>query len=1842
MKYIRRSLSLLITLSMLLTMMVVATVQTTALNSDDYRSWTHHDSRWSGTTMGNSTLGNGGAPTTAITKLAVQAGLRDASEFDVGDMATLLTNHNGYSGSAIIWGAPANQSLGLFSQKDVFYDNSAGTSASGKYSDIITNIQQGWHLVIEVKTSSGGKNYVAVDEKLTLASGSTVYIMDCLTNTANNTNIALAKRYSTITKIVGYKGEVSQNSTIDSDYRKWEINNSNWADTVLNGSSTMLNSKVGGGDLVLASTKLAIQAGLWSEETIEGVNSVNRAKSKIANYTPEGVVNDWNDIKTAFGFNSYDNALMGSASNTTATMSTSLAENQATVIGYLNAGYYLAIRVNSSVGWVAVDTEKTLSTGEVYIMRSTADSTKNADIKLSDYYDTMNRVAGFKVEGVQINLSGKADFTAAYTQNGTTSSFKSGGFVPDGAEVNITAEPESGYTAADNWTISGGFSGTHTATTFSFTAAKTTSTVANIVYTPTAKSYDINYVYGTNSASFTYTYVPSAATTGDQVNLEIAPKTDGSFVYELKIVARDTDNNEIPVAHNGTHYVFTMPASDVTVTFSGQNVDDWRRWARDDVRWRDTDMTESTTDVVDSVKDNGAVMIGLTKLAIQAGVKQPTTLTEDKWDINDTVHYLQSNINQTEKAGQLVFNNATAAPIGFSEYKGFLGTDTSTTGSEIRGDLNDGYGNTLVGNLKRGYHQILRISSSASSLDNPNSEWVVIDEEKTLAACGKDYDENGNVQLSDIYIFRATADTNKNAGHTLQEFITETGYSYVWRNYAYLGGTTPARKINYTIKSNDVPVDDEHMGSVVAGYTIEGEETQSFVSGDYVPSRANVRMKYTADAGYFAFESWTTDHTSPTTTLDSTNTANPKEFTVSASDFRTSATVANISCNITPEIYHIYYTDGEHFAYSNTVSEAGYKTSPSFTINPSDGYTVEAASLSFTDADDKPISGLSATKSGRSYTFTMPAQDVYITATATTQSYDDFRAWGVGDSRWSDKIYSANNSENTMNASSRIVGGSDVILAYTKLLIQAGYTPNNITAYDEYNTSTNETHVKSIVDKLNKSTYPYSGGKVLDPSTDSNTSGWGLIANRLGITGGIGTSYCSVGATAGGDRSGAFMYPKLLASSKHKGGDSTFSLTKTVNSTTNAYTKLLLDYLDGTSNRVTVSTFPNSTYDYIVNAHNYKFHLMIYVNSTYGWVAVDEAQSLNTGDIWVWASHNIVSGNNTGAANIVKLSTISTTFERVAGFKFPSGSVYYGSDKVNFTPYLGNSSTNNATLGASYSYLGITYPSSGTYDSGLYVPHVAAVTITRTGLSEHYVPSTDKSYGAWESTDSSVVSSNYSDTSIIFDTTAQNAASSRRNYNVRYYIKATPQVHVKFLGDANGTVNGAGSTLSSATDIYEGDSITLEVTPAANYEVDTITLIKTNSDYNPLSPSVEEGIDPDETSITFDSELTGGETSYFIVQATFKGHGLRITYNFKEYDPSKSGTFEYIEGDTFDEYLTNKTYVVSLDSYDASAANAIEAQVIANAPVLHNVYFNYVLDLESVTSSVASSIHTASVTLTPEIKPYTVTVNGTPIEGTFHFQEEIALEASEYDVDSEDVVWRSGAENGKSGSAVVCYDTIYSFRVTSDLNLTVEQNLTSRDSVDGTSAVVPGYTEVKRVNNIEKCIQNFYVQDFFDVEAPRVYDDSGEVIEDAENVTFLGAGVLFYAYNTDTNSPKKEAFNGVEPTRESVYSVLNNNKNAFLTEATAQGSSFKGSNLNYSYIKASTDNGNILRYSTVTDSYNYFFSASVTNDRTPENQKYVFRVYSFYVCSYTQNGNTYVVPVLSGNYAQAKVYSLPE
>ncbi len=162
----------------------------------------------------SSTISGPGCLVAAIAKLIIQCGLRDESSFNIGTLATWLNNNSGYSGTSasLYWAKPANMISG-FSYYGALLDASKGERNSADYQQEILNwISQGYHMVICVKTSSGGRHWVAVDEERSLKNNC-VYIMNCGTNTSKNANITLNSVYPTFYGIHAYKGGTTPGSS---------------------------------------------------------------------------------------------------------------------------------------------------------------------------------------------------------------------------------------------------------------------------------------------------------------------------------------------------------------------------------------------------------------------------------------------------------------------------------------------------------------------------------------------------------------------------------------------------------------------------------------------------------------------------------------------------------------------------------------------------------------------------------------------------------------------------------------------------------------------------------------------------------------------------------------------------------------------------------------------------------------------------------------------------------------------------------------------------------------------------------------------------------------------------------------------------------------------------------------------------------------------------------------------------------------------------------------------------------------------------------------------------------------------------------------------------------------------------------------------------------------------------------------------------------------------------------------------------------------------------------------------------------------------------------------------
>lgn len=169
---------------------------------EDYRGWVQSDSRWGSLPVGSSgsTVASIGCCVTSVTKLIIQAGLRNSDDFNIGTLVRWLNNNGGFtSDGGLYWGKPGECVSGWSNYGDVLGYGSY--SASGYNDQIIAWIRKGLHMTVNV---NGGSHWVAVDEAKSLATGE-VYIMDSLGG-AQNTDLTLASRYASFNAIHAYTG----------------------------------------------------------------------------------------------------------------------------------------------------------------------------------------------------------------------------------------------------------------------------------------------------------------------------------------------------------------------------------------------------------------------------------------------------------------------------------------------------------------------------------------------------------------------------------------------------------------------------------------------------------------------------------------------------------------------------------------------------------------------------------------------------------------------------------------------------------------------------------------------------------------------------------------------------------------------------------------------------------------------------------------------------------------------------------------------------------------------------------------------------------------------------------------------------------------------------------------------------------------------------------------------------------------------------------------------------------------------------------------------------------------------------------------------------------------------------------------------------------------------------------------------------------------------------------------------------------------------------------------------------------------------------------------------------
>ena len=165
------------------------------VHADNYKTWSQSDSRWSGVNIGSKTVGVIGCTSMAVTKMAIQAGVKNPSTFNVATFVELMNANNGYTSERDLKWNVAGNVVGL---TDCGFLTTSGNHYLDSYTQsVISWINQGYHLILNVPTSNG--HWVVVDEEMTLSTGQ-VCIMD------NGYNGLMSNLYSYFMYCRAYKG----------------------------------------------------------------------------------------------------------------------------------------------------------------------------------------------------------------------------------------------------------------------------------------------------------------------------------------------------------------------------------------------------------------------------------------------------------------------------------------------------------------------------------------------------------------------------------------------------------------------------------------------------------------------------------------------------------------------------------------------------------------------------------------------------------------------------------------------------------------------------------------------------------------------------------------------------------------------------------------------------------------------------------------------------------------------------------------------------------------------------------------------------------------------------------------------------------------------------------------------------------------------------------------------------------------------------------------------------------------------------------------------------------------------------------------------------------------------------------------------------------------------------------------------------------------------------------------------------------------------------------------------------------------------------------------------------
>lgn len=816
----------------------------------DYRSWSNADNRWGDRTIGSgtNTVGASSGITTAALKLAVQAGLKNASDYNVADFVTEMNRKNGYTASGAMYWDVAKSTLGFDGvEANLVPENTDGLSFDDEKQQIINRILEGKHMALYVADSKGVKSWVAVDEAMTLSTGE-IYIMDATTDLDSNADVRAKDKYESLRRIACFTGgQIAYELIGSDDYRIWHKYDPRWKETNLGGEYDVYAK----GDLIIASTKLAIQAGLKNPQ-LYNINSAITDTKKGANSGFSSAGNMyWADAAQALGFDSYNANLLSSG-----TYSSIGYYN--TIKDYINAGKHMVILLNDDKThngeqiWVAVDEARTLSSGYIWVWRSNADAAdggeKSGDNmwRLDALSDSFKRVACFTggetktVEDHLVYLPGSFN---GWRENremvqGEDGKCRKTVYLPKGNyEFKVLAD---GYWYGNNGTITNTNIDTNDGNGWSFDGDGNNCTLS--------VTYD-------EGGYFTFIFNPP-----------------GYASYERHLLV--TYSAEPPQQGDVDPIIDT-------------GAEDYRKWNLTDERWANDSLNKTDSVFMnDSRSGYGDLYVAAAKLMVLTGKATPETIDPGKLAAQTKTNSTSGEFDWDDYAKVSGLKKVNKSLIPNGTYETRLGGKTGTnSGKTLKQYILDNH-----------YHLFIRIDDFSGGYG-----WALVDEAMTASATGgeiyvwlsrstssKGTDDNPVLLSSISTTFKRVAAFS--GGNT----VVQTTFS--GNNGAEVSGEYSFNDMTAEINSGDyVP-----YGAVVTvnGTPAEGYEYDGWTHTASEPVSTSGSLSYTATVAATV--------TYRTKAIENSVSYSPEaHFTYAANNPTSAAAGTSVSFTITPDTDYV-------------------------------------------------------------------------------------------------------------------------------------------------------------------------------------------------------------------------------------------------------------------------------------------------------------------------------------------------------------------------------------------------------------------------------------------------------------------------------------------------------------------------------------------------------------------------------------------------------------------------------------------------------------------------------------------------------------------------------------------------------------------------------------------------------------------------------------------------------------------------------------------------------------------------------------------------------------------------